>query len=284
MEHRGNGEASGLSLPTRTEASATRRGLLGAALGAAATVALARARGRVGSRGPGEVAFWAADRAGHRLHGLDSAGLVRTSLDLPAPVAMRRPERSRIGEGPPVALVVTSATEGRWDGLRRDWRIGPAGNVLSVGPERDPGDARGAFEGLVQVPAGWALSSMREGKTPRAATGRLTRLGRRGPAFHLAIPFPVGAIAEGSACLWLASARDARTLGVSPTGRVVFDAHAPGSCGADAALGASAAEGGGVWVACGGALVRFDSSGRRMPGQGGFQHLVALLRAGPANG
>ena len=120
--------------PTRMEASATRRGLLGAALGAAATVALARARGRVGSRGPGEVAFWAADRAGHRLHGLDSAGLVRTSVDLPAPVAMRRPERSRIGEDAPVALVVTSATEGRWDRPRRDWRIGPAGNVLSVGP------------------------------------------------------------------------------------------------------------------------------------------------------
>ena len=120
MEQRGNGAASGLSPSTRTEASATRRGLLGAALGAAATVALARARGRVGSRGPGEVAFWAADRAGHRLHGLDSAGLVRASVDLPAPVAMRRPERSRIGEDAPVALVVTSATEGRRDGPRRD--------------------------------------------------------------------------------------------------------------------------------------------------------------------
>ncbi len=284
VEQLGDEAGSGPAQTIRVGASATRRGLLGAALGMTTTFALARARGRIGSRGPGDIAFWAADRAGHRLHGIDADGLLRAFVDLPAPVAMRRPERCRPFEEAPVALVVTSASEGRRDGPRRDWRIGAEGKVLSVGPERPPGDPRDVSEGRVRAPDGWKLSSLREEGAPRAVAHRLTRLGRRGPAFHLAIPFPVGAIAAGSTGLWLAGARTGRALSVSWTGRVVVDVRAPGSCGADAILGASAGEGGGAWVACGGALLRFDARGRRMPGQGGFQHLVALMRAGPGAG
>lgn len=284
MEPRGDGAGSGFERPIRAEVSATRRGLMGAALGAAATIAFARARGRIGSHGPGKVAFWAADRAGHRLYGIDADGLVEAFVDLPAPVAMRRPERSRPGEEAPVALVVTSATEGRRDGPRRDWRIDAAGSVLSVGPVRAPGDPRDESEGQVRTPEGWDLSSPRDPGAPRLASHRLTRFGRRGTAFHLEIRFPVGAVAESAAGLWLACARTGRTIGVSSTGRVTVDTRVPGSCGADAILGASVAEGGGAWVACGGALVRFDARGRRMPGQGGFHHLVALMRAGPGAG
>ena len=275
----GAGPSPGPSRPV--ESAATRRGLLGALVGASATLVLARGRGRIGSRGPGEIAFWAADRAGHRVYGVDADGLVCVFVELPAPVAMRRPERSRPGEAAPVAVVVTSAAEGRRDGPRRDWRIGAAGKVLSVGPERAAGDPLDEFEGEVRAPEGWRLSRQADEEAPGVESHRLTRLGRRGPAFHLAIPFPVGAIADGGAGPWLACARTGRTLGVSGTGRVVVDARAAGTCGADAILGATAAEGGGAWVACGGALVRFDAHGRRMPGQGGFQHLVALMRAGP---
>ncbi|MEE2940978.1 MAG: hypothetical protein VX460_11375 [Planctomycetota bacterium] len=266
------------------ESTTTRRGLLGVVVGASATFTLAHARGRIGSRGPGAIAFWAADRAGNRLHGVDSEGLVQASVDLPAPVAMRRPDRSWSGEGASVALVVTSATEGRRDGPRRDWRIDARGGVLSVGPERAPGHPRDELEGRIRTPQGWELSSPRHEGALRVESRRLIRLGRRGPAFHLAIPFPVGAVAEGEAGLWLACALTGRTLCVTRTGRVVVDARAPGSCGADAVLGATAAEGGGSWVACGGALVRFDARGRRMPGQGGFEHLVALMRAVPGTG
>jgi hypothetical protein len=44
------------------------------------------------------------------------------------------------------------------------------------------------------------------------------------------------------------------------------------------ALCAMGVEGGGVWIATPGCILAFDSLGRRKPGQGGFTHLVDLVR------
>lgn len=250
----------------------TRRAVLGALAGAAVTLGVGRARGRIGSRGPGPVAFWAADRAGHRVAGLDADGLRRVSLEVPAPVGLRAPDPRRPPERWPVALVVVSACHGTRRGPRQDWYVDAEGGVVGAGPVEW---ASSPLERMADPPGWTVLTSAASGRT------RLIRRGRRGVAFTLGIPFPAGAVAPAPGGLWLACARTGRTLRVSDTGRVLVETRASGSCGADAVLAASAGEGGGAWVACGGALLRFDREGRRMPGQGGFEHLVALLRPAP---
>lgn len=258
------------------EVPAGRRALLGAALGAALTLGVARCRGRIGARAPGEVAIWAADRAGGQVVGLDADGLVRCVADVPAPVALRQPGggRRRVrrsGGGATsfgAAIVAVSASASRRSGPRRDVVLDAGGRILWSGPTWCGSDAREQ----VQAPKGWRCG----GEAERARLERIVD-GRR--VFSIQLDFPVGGLASAPAeGLWVASARSARVVRLTGTGRVVLDVEAMGEAGCDAVLAATPEEGGGVWVGAGGALLRFDRHGRRLPGQGGFWHLCALER------
>ncbi|MEM6566808.1 MAG: hypothetical protein AAF957_00260 [Planctomycetota bacterium] len=255
--------------------------IAGAALGAEWPPLLARPRA-------GPVALWAADRAGHGVFGLDADGFVALRTTVVAP--------ERVSAAPGGACFVDARPGGRRDGPRARWLVRADGSISPVERPRSASsatlegweDALGAHELPIVAatrsrPAGsrrvWVLRS-----ATSAGASRLERWSR-GPdrtwrrAFLFVLEFSARALAGARGDVWVVGDRVPRVLLATRRGRVVLSRTLPDLDGADALLSASRASGGGVWIAAGGAIARLDRTGRRLPGQGGFRHVVSLAPA-----
>ncbi|MEM9381671.1 MAG: hypothetical protein AAGB93_17075 [Planctomycetota bacterium] len=234
------------------------------------------------------MALWAADRAGHGVYGLDADGFVVVRATVVAPV--------RVTTGPDGGCFVDAHPDGRRDGPRARWLVRASGSVS--GPLRDsselaaPGVGWRAAVGAHALPI--VATTRRRAASPSrtwvlrsstdAGRSRLERWCRGADArwrraflFHL--DFSARALAGSRGDVWVAGDRVPRTLLATRTGRIVLAGSHPDLDGADALLAASTRSGGGVWIAAGGAIARLDRRGRRMPGQGGFRHVVSLAAA-----
>lgn len=266
---------------------AGRRELLACALGTAAAVVSGGSRGRIASIGAGPVALWAADRAGHAVYGLDADGIVRARVPVTAPV--------RLGPG---GSWVLSAVDARADGHYQIVRLGADGRRHAPIPaarpaEQDPPPGIPAA-GLVRVARPRDANKVWLLRNPSAASSRplarptdtaLERWVRhRGSstfrrAFLFELPFSARALTEHRGCVWVASDRACNVWVVRHTGETIIKRFFPDADGVEAIVPASDASGGGAWLAACGSLVRVDRWGRRLPGQGGFAHLVDLAEA-----
>lgn len=282
---------SSLAGPTSEElVPVTRRVAVGLMLGLGGTVGLG-----LGSRiqaSPGTLALWVADRAGHRVFGLDDDGIVRCSFPVAAPVVLRPRGASGL-------WAVQSAAQSRPDGPMEELIFGVEGVVLA----RRPWPAGGLREWTQGHPgpdvpqpepgepghlwtvqnAGHLTEPTLFDLAPQGVVQHLCRWLRRGGtwerAFHLQLPFRTRAFAPGSGGVWVGDEERCRLWFVTRRGSLAIDKYCRDADGIDALSIASRASGGGVWAAAGGAIVRLDRRGSRMPGQGGFLHVVDLCAA-----
>jgi hypothetical protein len=135
-------------------------------------------------------------------------------------------------------------------------------------------------------PAGWLLVGElpppRRGETHRGGqflerwvlTGSPERWQR---AFRLRLPWMARALASESSGVWVGAARSCALRFYGHDGALHVDKELQDADGIEAlAIIPQDQGGGGVWAAAGGALVRLNRLGERLPGQGGFAHLVAV--------
>lgn len=135
-------------------------------------------------------------------------------------------------------------------------------------------------------PAGWLLVGElpppRRGETHRGGqflerwvlTGSPERWQR---AFRLRLPWRARALASESRGVWVGAARGCALRFYGHDGALHVDKELQDADGIEAlAIIPEDQDGGGVWAAAGGALVRLSRDGKRQPGQGGFAHLVAI--------
>jgi len=275
----------------------TRREVFGAAAGAALALTGIGHRATLSRRpAAGPVALWAADRAGHAVYGLDADGLVVLRCPVVAPVDVI----AEVGG----TCVVVSAPEGRSAGIRTCCRVTgdetlPA-PLFAAAPRMTPSQAWGSIVGQNALPIVGATQPTSEAGTTsvwilrsaerdgcRLERWVLPRTRHRAPseasrwvrAFLLTFPWSARALAGTRSGVWLVGARVPEVRFVTSTGRVVISRRLDDLDGSDAAIAAHRESGGGVWIAACGALARLDRTGRRLPGQGGFAHLVALASA-----
>lgn len=275
----------------------TRREVFGAAAGAALALAGIGHRAALSRRpAAGPVALWAADRAAHAVYGLDADGLVVLRCPVVAPVDVS----AEVGG----TCMVISASDARSAGVRTCRRIAADGAhpapLSAVAPRIAPSQAWASIVGHGALPIvdatqptsgggttyvwilrsaerdacrleRWVLPRIRQRASPEA--NRWVR------AFLLTFPWSARALAGTRSGVWLIGARLPEVRFVTSTGRVVISRRLDDLDGSDAAIAAHPESGGGVWIAACGALARLDRTGRRMPGQGGFAHLVALASA-----
>ena len=279
-----------ISAPNQVPVPATRRAALGLMLGLGGTLGLGLG-GRI-PRSPGRTALWAADRAGHRVLGLDGDGIVTCIVAVTSPVAVQAAAR-------PMEWTIYSAVESRPDGPLEQVTVGPEGAILGrrnctreevpLGPRVpiEPGPAGVQRLWTVQCcgdlgpPA--ARASERSMRLTDAKPQHLCRwVGRRGKwqrAFNIPLPFRTRAIAPMQGGVWVGDEARCRLWFVNRQGCVVIRRSFHDADGIDALLAASPESGGGVWVAAGGAILRLGREGDRLPGQGGFLHVVDLCSA-----
>ncbi|QDV06256.1 hypothetical protein Poly30_17640 [Planctomycetes bacterium Poly30] len=244
-------------------ASASSRALVAWALIAACTVVLAGPVGRGWLRpGPARsVELWALDRAAHAAFAIDSDGMVVSRVSVGLEVA--------------VPKVVAPA---RW--LLDDW-IDSFGERYVAHAADDPRWERAR-------PGAWVL--LRSPDAPRTSAASLPvggafleRWVRRGTpaewtrAFRIPLEWSARAMASSEEGVWVAAERICALKFSTHAGRPLFERTLADADGVEALCVASTAAGGGVWIAAGGAVLRLDRTGRRLPGQGGFAHLVALF-------
>lgn len=278
----------------------TRREFVGAAAGASLALTGLGHRA-VPWRRPvtGPIALWAADRAGHAVYGLDADGLVVLRVAIAAPLGV-----TALTGG---ACTVISAPNGRFDGVREVRRVGRDGSLsaplphtgslrtgsLRTGPllagplswERIVGSHAAPIVAATQPSAERGATSVwilrNAGRTGCRLERWICAWGRRwSRAFLFRFPWGARALAGTRSGVWLVGERVPEVRFVTATGRVAISRHLDDLDGSDATVAAGRQSGGGVWIAACGALARLDRSGARLPGQGGFAHLVALSSAG----
>ena len=182
-----------------------------------------------------------------------------------------QPEEQR-GEQPGVKLGVgPGASPGAWPGAR-------ASGDAARGTE--PRGAGGTLRAL-RWSGGQVLWALREGEDGSATleVWRPSGGGAWRRSVRRRLPFAAVALASDGEGAWVAGHRVPSVVRVSATGRITLRVELEGVDGVEDLLPIPAREGGGVWLAACGALVRLDAAGRRRPGQGGFEHLVSLASA-----
>ena len=142
---------------------------------------------------------------------------------------------------------------------------------------------RGAGGSLLALrwSGGQVLWALREGEDGSAAleVWRPSGGGAWRRSVRRRLPFAAVALASDGEGAWVAGHRVPSVVRVSAAGRITLRVELEGVDGVEDLLPIPAREGGGVWLAACGALVRLDAAGRRRPGQGGFEHLVSLASA-----
>lgn len=257
-------------------------GLVGAGFAAGRLASGAGARrlwrggGRARRAGAADrVALWAADRAGHAVYGLASDGAVLQRFEVRAPMEVR----SAPGSG----CRVHSALEGRldgpsgwfeWTGSRLRGSSVPPAEATTDGIVRVKPDGSGEGAWVLRGPG--ASSRIERWVGPEAERGPWSR------RMIWPLPFEARAVAPSGAAAWVAGFRTPVALLIHREGGVLREVELSGADGVEDALAIPSALGGGVWLAACGALVRLDPRGRRLPGQGGFAHLVSLAAGNAA--
>lgn len=219
-------------------------------------------RGAARALGPGPAALWVRDRGAQTDFALDADGIVvgrRPCLDESVPSVPPLPS----------GLVEQLASMG-------------IASVSAALDDREWGRARPACWLLVAGPL-----ALRRGETLSAGrflerwvhTGSPVRWQR---AFRLRLPWRARALASDEHGVWVGAARRCALRWYGHDGFLHVDEELQDADGIEAL--AVIPEGGGagaVWAAAGGALVRLDEDGQRMPGQGGFAHVVAIQYVDP---
>lgn len=204
---------------------------------------------------PREVAVWVQDQAAHAAFGLDEDGIVVTRRDrIPEPCAAPLPVPASWDLGGLTRSLGTQVVALEVD---REWwgRARPGCWMLLRG---ELSEAAAALPQQGRFLERWVR------------TGRPLRWRR---AFRIALPWTSRALASHPAGVWVAADRMCVLRFVSHSGQHRMERRLLDANGVDALACAGDASGGGVWAAAGGALVRLDRHGGRMPGQGGFAHL-----------
>lgn len=266
-----------------------RRELLACALGGTVAFGHGWLTGRTG-RGRGRaVMLFAADLAAHLVYGLDADAFVRFRTRIERPVQLLGP-RTRQGA---VSVVSAGASldEGPFESIEIDLEGEIVSRVECAPPRRGPRRVE-AFESgrdrgpILDVASSrdprkcWLLRA--SGATDPARGSRLERWvrpaegGRWRRAFLFELPFSARVLVEHGGAAWVAGDRVCTLQVVRNDGRTVLRRTLPDADGVEAIAPAPSASGGGVWLAACGAIVRVNRLGRRMPGQGGFAHLISL--------
>ena len=212
--------------------------------------------------GPGPACVWVWDLAAHMDFGLDRNGIV----------VERRPHT---GSPPPRDAPVLPP---ELDGEVSKGRSQPLAAALD-----EPGWGRAR-------PGCWVLlgePSIASPRVPRADAVFLERWVHTGQpqrwqrAFRLRLPWPSRALDSCAEGVWVGAARTCALRFIGHDGNLRAHSEFTDAAGIEALLAVSTAAGGGVWAAAGGALLRLSRDGRRLPGQGGFAHLVTVHAAAP---
>ncbi len=214
-------------------------------------------------RGPGPASVWVRDRAARADFGLDADGIVvvRRGHQSPAEPVASTPLPPGLA-----AALAKRAVEPIGAALDRpSWeRARPAGWIL-VGELPPP--RRGETHRGGQFLERWVFTG-----TPQCWQ----------KAFRLRLPWRAKALASDKDGVWVGAARRCALRFYGHDGALHVDKELMDADGIEALAVVPRSQGeGGVWAAAGGALVRLGRDGKRLPGQGGFAHLVAVSSGGP---
>ena len=213
--------------------------------------------------GPGPPCVWVRDLGAHMDFGLDANGIVVE-------------RRAHAGAPEPVDTLVLPP---ELDGEVSEGRCQPIAAALD-----DPGWGRARLGCWVLLAEPPNASS----QVPRAGGEFLERWVHTGQpqrwqrAFRLRLPWPSRALDSCAEGVWVGAARTSALRFIGHDGHLRAHSEFNDAVGIEALLAVPGAVGGGVWAAAGGALLRLGRDGRRLPGQGGFAHLVAVYAAAPA--
>ena len=272
-----------------TEWGIRRRELLACALGGSLVLGHGCLDGRLGSARPGVPALFAADVAAHMVYGLDADAFICSQTRIQRPVQIRC---ARTVRG---AVSVLSAGESLTDGPYEAVELGATGEILAREPCAAPSAwprRISAFEwsrdgGLIAAMAParhphkrWLLRARKgaqvEGSNRLERWVRHSQGARWRRAFLFELPFTARDVVEHAGAAWVAGDRVCEVRMIRNDGSTALRRRIPDADGVEAIIPASRASGGGIWLAACGAIVRLDHLGRRMPGQGGFAHVVSL--------
>ena len=99
-------------------------------------------------------------------------------------------------------------------------------------------------------------------------------------AFRMRLPWEARALASRESGVWVGAARRGALRFYGHDGSLFVNEELSDADGVEALAAAQSRSGGGVWAVAGGAVVRLRWDGHRLPGQGGFAHLVMVRVAG----
>ena len=194
-------------------------------------------------------ALWVADRADHQVLAVDADGIVTHRISVPAPVAV---------SGTPTGGV----------------RVLSGSDVRARYPRRVftwDGSAPSLEESMPPPPGAWPRDwDVRLDERHRSqATDPLAAA--LGFDLYCSVPLPAH---RGR---WVVGGRgQCEFARLDRRDRTLFRGRLLDVDRGEVAIPAARESGGGLWIGCGGALVRIDHRGRRLPGQGGFKHIVDL--------
>jgi len=242
---------------------------------------------------PGPIELWAADRAAHRVYGLDPDGIVVLALPVLAPVRVA-----------PVAngLVRVLSAVDRWAGGRFETvELDADGRIVRRRPAeapralpKAPGDAftpvlappglAPATACMAAAPAGDRIRRAWVARPALVSTPAATFVERwlergRGPELGVRVRAPGAAgllVGAAQGAVWSIATRRLHVTSLDDRGRTRWSREVRD---AEGACAVAPARGGGAWIAARGAIVRLDADGRRLPGQGGFSEVVDVARA-----